>query len=139
MPVQIPDSHRDLLDRPIPVTLATVNPNGQPQLSVVWCNVDGEHILINTARGRLKEKNMASRPMVTILAFDQDDPYRYIEVRGKVVDMTEDGAVDHIDLLAHLYTGRERYYGGFQAAERAARETRVICKVMPLKVVTYGH
>ena len=139
MTIQIPDTHRDLLEKPLPVSLATLNPNGQPQLSVVWCNLDGEHILINTARGRLKEKNMAARPIVAILAYDQNDPYRYVEIRGKVVEMTESGAVDHIDQLANLYTGHEKYYGGFQDPARAAKETRVICRIEPTKIVTYGH
>ena len=112
-------------------------PDGQPQLSPVWCSFDGTYIWINTARGRQKDKNLTERPMATILAVDPDNPYRYLEVRGTVAESTEEGAVDHINQLARLYTGQSSYYGGVQPAELAEKETRVIYKIRPKRVVTF--
>ena len=138
MSASIPESHKDLLEKPVFVTLGTVNANGQPQLSVIWCSFDGIHIWVNTTRGRLKEKNMAARPRVSILARDPENPYRYLEVRGQVDEVTEEGAVDHIHQLSQMYDN-QKYYGGFAPAERADQETRVIYKIEPTKVVAYGH
>lgn len=138
MSVSIPDSHKDLLEGPVYVTLATVLPSGQPQLSVVWCSFDGDLIWVNTARGRLKDKNLTARPKATIMAIDLQSPYRWIEVRADVVEVTEEGAVDHIHELSRLYMGKN-YYGDFAPAERASQETRVIYKLKPNKVVAFGE
>lgn len=137
MSAVIPDEFKDLLERPIFVTVATVLPDGQPHCSVTWCDYDGEHVLINTARGRRKEKNLLEQPMATILAIDPDNPYRYLEVRG-TVELTEEGARDHIDKMARLYTGAEKYYGDFAPAEQENKEIRVLCKITPTKVVTFN-
>jgi PPOX class probable F420-dependent enzyme len=134
----IPVSHQDLVDGPVLVTLATTMPDGQPQLSVIWCNRDSSHVLINTVIGRQKDKNMARDPKVTLLAFDPKDPYRFIEIRGKVVGVTEEGAVDHIDELARLYTGDPEYYGYTSAAGQRFKETRRICRVQPTRVRVSG-
>jgi PPOX class probable F420-dependent enzyme len=138
MSTLIPDAYRDLLDGPVLVTLVTVLPDGQPHASPVWCNYDGTHVLLNTTRGRQKEKNMKARPQATVLAVDPTDPYRYLEIRGRIVEMSEEGGVEHISQLAHLYVGAERYYGGFAPVERQFQETRVICKLLPTKVVAHG-
>jgi PPOX class probable F420-dependent enzyme len=103
--MQIPDQYRDLLDRPIVVSLASLMPDGTPQVQPVWCSFDGTHILVNTAKGRQKYHNMARRPTVTILALDPDNVVRWLEVRGTVVSETEEGANEHIDELARLYLG----------------------------------
>ena len=134
MSAKIPDSHKYLLEEAIPVTIATIMPDGNPQLSVVWCNYDGEHVLLNTARGRQKDKNLLARPMATVLAFDPENSLRYIEVRGTVVEMTEAGAVEHMDSLAQLYAGVDKYYGGYAPLERQQTETRVLIKLKPTKV-----
>lgn len=139
MTTVIPESHKDLIEGPVFVTLSTVMPDGQPQSSVVWCSYDGNHILVNTARGRLKEKNMRARLMATILAIDPQNPYRYLEVRGKVEEITEEGAIDHINQLAQLYANKPKFYGGVAPAEREGRETRVICKIKPTRVVTFDE
>lgn len=139
MPTQIPDSHRDLIDGPVYVILSTIMPDNQPQSSVVWCNADGEHLLLNTTRGRQKEKNMRSRPKATVFALDPTNPFRALEVRGTIVEMTEEGGVDHISQLAQLYVGAQNYYGDFAPAERAQEETRVICKLKPTKVNVMGE
>lgn len=138
MSTVIPESHKDLIEGPVFVTLSTVLPDGQPQSSVVWCNNDGNYLLVNTVRGRMKEKNMRARPMATILAIDPQNPYRYLEVRGKVEEITEEGAIDHINQLAQLYVNQPKYYGGVAPAEREGKETRVICKIKPTRAVTFG-
>lgn len=138
MSATIPDSHVDLLEGPVHVALATLMPDGQPQVTVVWCNYDGEYVLVNTARGRQKEQNMRERPKVTVLAVDPDDPYRWLEVRGTVKEMTEEGAVDHISDLARLYKDVPAYYGYAAPAERRNRETRVMVKIRPTHVNAYG-
>ena len=92
-PVLIPDSHRDLLDGDACVALTTIMPDGQPQITPVWCNRDGAYVLINTMRGFRKEKNMRNNPKVTLLAFDPRQPLHSIEIRGIVVQMTEEGAL----------------------------------------------
>lgn len=103
-PPQIPASHRDLLEGGYDAAvLATVMPAGQPQLTPVWCNLDGDDVLVNTMRGFRKERNMRANPKVTLLAYDPRQPLRCIEVRGTVVEMTEERALEHLDQLTRLY------------------------------------
>lgn len=138
MTANIPDKYLDLLERPVVVTLGTIMPGGEPQLTPVWCNFDGQHILVNTTVGRQKWRNMRERPQVTVLAVDPDNPYRWLEVRGEVVEMTEQGGVEHINALAKKYGGADEYYGGYAPAERRYQETRVICKIQPVHVNATG-
>lgn len=134
----IPDSHRDLLDRPIVVALVTLMPDGWPQATPIWCMYDGEYVIINTARGRQKDRNMKHRSRVTVLSIDPDDPYRWLEVRGEVVDVTEEGAVDVINTLAKMYRNADSYYGGVTPSHLRDQETRVTFKVQPIRVLTGG-
>jgi len=136
MAVQIPASHRDLLDGPVFVTLVTVMPDGQPHATPVWCNTDGDYVLINSTRGRQKDRNMTRDPRVSIVAIDPKNPYRWIEVRGKVVEITEKGAVEHINALSKLYTGNEDYYAFSPAAK--GKETRLKYRIEPVKITTQG-
>lgn len=136
MTVPIPASHRDLLDGPVVVALVTVMPDGQPQATPVWCNTDGDYVLINTARGRQKDRNMSHNPKVTVLAIDPGNPYRWIEVRGQVIEITEEGAVEHINALSKLYTGNPDYYSFNPAAK--GKEKRVIYRIEPRRVLTSG-
>ena len=111
-PDEIPASHRDLVECPPVAALTTVASEGYPQTSVVWCDFDGECVRINTMRGFAKERNMRRNPRVTLLCFDPRQPLRYLEVRGTVVKMTEEGAARHLDALASKYAGRPmRYFG----------------------------
>lgn len=126
----IPDDYRDLLDRPITISLATLMPDGQPQVQPLWCSFDGTYILINTEKSRQKYRNLTQRPKVTILAVDPEDDYRWLEVRGKVADYTEEGAFEHIDELARLYMGVEKY------TLHREGDIRVIFKIEPIKVAT---
>jgi PPOX class probable F420-dependent enzyme len=134
----IPDSHRDLFERPIVVALVTLMPDGTPQATPVWTMFDGTHVIVNSARGRQKDRNMQQRAKVTILAMDPEDAYRWIEVRGAVDEVTEVGAVDVINALAKKYVGVEQYYGGFAPVERRDQETRVTFKIKPQRVLTGG-
>jgi PPOX class probable F420-dependent enzyme len=124
----------DLIAGPYSVVLTTVMLDGQPQSTVVWCNTDGIYVLLNTMRGFQKEKNMRRNPRVTIFAFDPRNPFRNIEVRGRVVEMTEEGAVEHNDQLTMLYLGKPHFFGDAVPAEFMERFTPVICKVLPMRV-----
>jgi len=133
---RIPDSHLDLVDCPRVAALTTVGADGYPQTSVVWCDFDGELVRVNTMRGFAKERNMRRNPRVTLLCFDPRRPLRSLEVRGVVVDMTEDGAAAHLDALASKYAGRPiRYFGDAIPEEFAATETPVLCRIRPTHVV----
>lgn len=104
----IPERFHDLLqdDARAILFLATLMPDGTPQVTPVWFDQDGTHILVNSARGRVKDRNMRARPQVALVIQDPDDPYRYLQVRGRVVDYTEQGGLEHIDRLARKYTGK---------------------------------
>ena len=132
----IPASHRDLVDCPPVAALTTVTPDGYPQTSVVWCDYDGTFLRVNTMRGFAKERNMRRDPKVTLLCYDPCNPLRYLEVRGTVVEMTEDGALEHLDSLASRYAGRDiRYFGDAIPATFAETETPILCRVLPTHVV----
>jgi hypothetical protein len=93
-------------------------------------------MLVNTMRGFRKERNMRRNPKVTLLCYDPREPLRSVEVRGSVVEMTEDGAMEHLDKLSELYTGRTPYFGGCVSAELREKETPVLCRILPTHVVT---
>lgn len=131
----IPDDYRHLLDEAVFVTCVTLMPDGQPQASVVWCSYDGTHIWVNSADGRQKNRNMARDPRVSIVALDPADPYRYLEVRGVVEEITAEGAIDHIHSLSLAYQDEPDYYKG--SPEKRGVETRTIFKIKP--VHTTGH
>jgi PPOX class probable F420-dependent enzyme len=126
--MNVPESHRDLL---MPETrsfafLATIMPDGSPQLTVTWVDTDGTHILINTAEGRIKDRNLQARPRVAVCIPDPKDPYRYIQIRGRVVARTHEGADEHIDLL-------NRRYLGVPYTPKLG-QVRVIYKILPERV-----
>jgi PPOX class probable F420-dependent enzyme len=133
--IKIPETHSDLLNGPRVAVLTTVMPDGQPQTTVIWCNYDGTHVLLNTMRGFRKERNMRSNPKVTLLCYDPRHPLRYLELRGAVVEMTELGALDHLDRLSELYIGRSPYFGACVPVELKETETPVLCKILPVHVV----
>jgi PPOX class probable F420-dependent enzyme len=107
----IPDAFRDLLsdETQALLVLATIMPDGSPQVTPVWFNFDGQHIMINSARGRTKDRNMTAHPHVAGLISDPTDPWRWMQIRGEVVEITEDGALDHILDLAEKYRGRREF------------------------------
>jgi PPOX class probable F420-dependent enzyme len=127
-----PDSHKDLLQKKAFANLATVNPDGSPQVTPVWFDVDGEDIRINTARGRVKDRNLRRNAAVALAVMDPDNPYRYVQVRGRVSEVTESGADAHIDSLANKYMGVDKY------PYRRPGEVRVIFKIRAERVQTMG-
>ncbi len=108
--------------------LATVMPDGTPQVTPVWFDWDGTHIRVNSARGRVKDRNMRAKRAVALAILDPDNGYRYLSIRGRVVDVTEQGADQHIDVLAKKYLGKDRY------PYRQPGEVRVIYKIAPEQV-----
>jgi PPOX class probable F420-dependent enzyme len=124
------------VDCPPVAALTTVMPDGAPQTSVVWCDFDGTHVRVNTMRGFRKEKNMRANPRVTLLCFDPAEPLRSLEVRGTVVSMTEEGAMDHLDGLSRRYVGAAPYFGKCIDAKFRETETPVLCLIRPTRVVT---
>ncbi len=132
----IPASHLDLVDCPPVAALTTVMPDGSPQTSAVWCDFDGTYVRVNCMRGFQKERNMRRNPRVTLLCYDPAQPFRFIEVRGRVVAMTEDGAVAHLDALSSRYIGRPvRYFGEVIAEQFAETEVPVLCTIEPVRVL----
>jgi PPOX class probable F420-dependent enzyme len=130
--MSFPDSHKDLLQKKAFANLATVNADGSPQVTPVWFDADGGFIRINTARGRVKDKNLRRSPMVALSVMDPDNPYRYVQVKGRVVEATESGADAHIDALAKKYMGVDKY------PNRREGEVRVTFKIRPERVQTMG-
>jgi len=135
-PSSIPTSHRDLVECPRVAALTTVMPDGYPQTTVVWCDFDGEFVRVNTMRGFQKERNMRRNPRVTLLCYDPRQVLRYLEIRGEVVNMTEIGALAHLDSLASRYLGRSvHFFGDCIPARFAGTETPVLCRIRPIRVV----
>ena len=128
--LNVPEKLQDLLTnkKKAFVYLATSMADGTPQVTPVWFNTDGEYILINSAAGRIKDKNMRAHPAVALCIADPDDPYHYLQIQGKVVEITTEGADAHIDTLAFKYLGREKY------PYRKPDEQRVTYKIQPLKI-----
>ena len=125
----IPESHQDLLkdETKAFLYLATLMKDGSPQVTPIWFDVEGETIRINSAKGRIKDKNMRARPKVAILINDPKDPYRYIQIRGQVVEITETGADEHINRLNMKYHDGEPW-------KKLPGQVRVIYKIQADKV-----
>ena len=138
MATTIPDSHKDLLINPIHGVLTTMMPDGQPQMSVVWVDFDGTHVLLNSTLERQKGKNIQKNPKVNVLVIDPDNVARFIEVRGEVVEITQKGAIDHANKQTRAYSGGEKqqFYGDIYPKGIKDKETRVVYKILPTKVNT---
>jgi PPOX class probable F420-dependent enzyme len=124
----IPDSHKDLLDDATGALayLATLMPDGTPQCTPLWFNTDGKYILVNSAKGRVKDRNMRARSAVAVVIQDPKLNNRYIQVRGQVVEVTEQGALEHMDRLSMKY--RKKHW------EPVEGQTRVTYKIRPESV-----
>ncbi len=138
MTVTIPKSHLDLLLDPIDAVLTTLMPDGQPQMSIVWADYDGQYVLINTTLERQKGKNMVASPRVNVLIIDPKNASRYLEVRGEVTDITQEGAIAHADKQTKAYSKgtQKRFYGDINPEEQREKETEVIVKIAPRKITT---
>ena len=111
--MDLPPELLTLLKQPSICYIATTMPDGSPQVTQVWCDTDGEHILVNTVEGHQKARNIARDPRVAVTVSDPARPSRYHAVRGRVVDVTRDGGVEHIEALSERYLGRPYpWYGG---------------------------
>jgi PPOX class probable F420-dependent enzyme len=130
MSASLPETARDLLDRPEFATVATIEPDGQPHLSVVWVGRDGDDVLFSTLRGRRKTNNLERDGRATVLVYPKDDPYTYLEIRGTVT-LVDDPDAALIDAMSHKYAGEPWTHG-------SPGDQRVVVRVTPAKVVWYG-
>ena len=128
----IPAAFRDLFSKPAFAHLVTLMPDGSPQVTPVWVDLQDGMVVINTAKGRLKDRNMTRDPRVALAISDPENPYRYIQVRGRIADSTEQGADAHIDRMAKKYLGKDTY------PFRQPGEVRVLYKITPEQVQTMG-
>jgi PPOX class probable F420-dependent enzyme len=133
MSAQIPKKYEDLLTTKKTLAhLATTMTNGKPQVTPIWFSYDGEYILLNSAKGRIKDRNMRARPHVALSITDPENDYRYIQIMGMITEVIEEGGDAHIDALARKYLGKDRY------PWRQPGEVRVIYKVLPERVQASG-
>src|SRR5215467_2700284 len=128
----IPDKYVDLFKKKAFASLGTLMPDGRPQVTPVWCDWDGQHVIINSAKGRQKDRNLRRDPRVSLAIIDPDNAYRYMEIRGRVVEITEQGADAHIDKMAKKYLGEDKYPYGQPG------EIRVMYKIQPEHTTTMG-
>jgi PPOX class probable F420-dependent enzyme len=126
------EQFKDLFAKVAFANLATLMPDGSPQVTPVWVDYDGAYVRVNSAKGRVKDKNMRRDKRVALSIQDPDNPYRYLAVRGEVAEITENGADAHIDALAKKYLGKDRY------PFRTPGEVRVIYKIRPERISTSG-
>jgi PPOX class probable F420-dependent enzyme len=119
MAAAIPENYMDLIQNPAVASLATVMKDGSPHVTPVWFDYDGVHVRINSAKGRVKDRNMRNNPKVALCILDPKNSYRYLEIRGRVAEISEDGADEHIDHLAKKYLNVDKY------PHRSADEIRV--------------
>jgi PPOX class probable F420-dependent enzyme len=128
----IPDKYRDLFSKRAFASLGTLMPDGAPQVTPVWVDFDGQHVVVNSAKGRQKDKNIRREPRVALAIVDPENPYRYLEIRGRVVEITEQGADAHIDKMAKKYLGADKY------PYRQPGEQRVMYRIQPERTNTMG-
>lgn len=129
MAEQLSEKARALLDRPVIATLATIGPDGASQVTPLWVDREGDDLLINTAQGRAKQRNIERDPRVAVSVIDPEDAYNVVVVKGLVTDVTKEGADQHIDKLAKKYLGVDEY------PARQPGEIRLKMRIRPEKVV----
>lgn len=131
MAASVPSQYLDLLQKPAFAHLTTLMPDGSPQVSPVWCDFDGTHVIVNSAKGRQKDRNMRRDPRVALALSDPQNPYRYLQIRGKVIEVTENGADASIEKLSQKYLGKAYPF-------RQPGEARVIYRIEPEHVSGSG-
>ena len=132
MTTSMPPSHLDLFEKKAFAYLATHLQDAAILVNPVWCDYDGTYVLINSVQGRLKDRMMRRHPNVTVCIADPENPYRYLEIRGRVADVTTEGAEAHIDRMAKKYLDQETY------PFRQPGEVRVLYRIVPEKVVPFA-
>jgi PPOX class probable F420-dependent enzyme len=131
--VAIPDQYLDLLQQKKALAnLATVMPDGSPQVTPVWFDYKGGLVRVNSAKGRVKTRNMSEGARVAVAIVDPENPYRYIQIRGRVARVTEQGASEHIDSLSKKYLGKDKYPFGQPG------EVRVTFEIEPTSTQVMG-
>lgn len=130
--IDIPASHRDLLEDKARAFafLATVMSDGTPQVTVIWFNFQDGCIFINSAQGRTKDRNMRERPDVALAIPDPANMYRFVQIRGRVVEIIHEGANEHINFLSHKYKGTDYSF--------TPGQVRVIYRIEPDSVTVNG-
>ena len=119
----------ELIEEPVLGNLSTVDSHGRPQVTPVWIDHEGHDVVINTAQGRVKARNMEHRPAVAMSIVDPRDPYHVVVFRGTVTEITTDGADEHIDRLAKKYLGKDSY------PFRRPNEVRVKVRIRPDRIL----
>ncbi|OLD61747.1 MAG: PPOX class F420-dependent enzyme [Acidobacteria bacterium 13_1_40CM_2_60_7] len=132
MAQSIPEKYLDLFQKKAFGNLGTIMPDGSPQVTPVWVDYDGKHVRFNSAQGRVKDKNVRRDPRVSLAIVDPENPYRYLGIRGRVVEITQKGADEHINNLSQKYLGKPVY------PYRQPGEVRVVYKIAPERVNTMG-
>jgi PPOX class probable F420-dependent enzyme len=132
MPATLSDAQRKLLDDKNFAHVATIGEEGEPQVTPVWVEYDGTHVLFNTEEKRAKVKHMRKNPRIALSVLNAANPYQYVEIRGSVVDITTDGADEMIDRLAMKYMGKDKY------PFNKPGDVRVVVKILPEKVLGMG-
>lgn len=138
---ELPHSHRHLLDDAVTASMATVNANGSVQLTPVWVAADETHVLLNSVRGRLKDRNLRARPKVSLLFVDPSDAYRWMSITGDVDEIIDEDdpvrgneATDSINAMSNLYLGQDEY----PLRDPGGNEVRVLYRVAPRRIVVFG-
>jgi PPOX class probable F420-dependent enzyme len=131
----IPDDYKKLFESKSFATFATLMPDGSPHLTVVWIDSEENFIYVNAARGRQKVKNVQRDPTVSLLIMDPNDPYRYLTLSGEVVEVTEQGAVEHYNKLGLRYLETKNLY---QKRHGSTGSTRVLLRIHPKNVTTWS-
>lgn len=132
MAATFPDAFLDLFEKKAFAAFATLMPDGSPQVTPVWVDFQAGEIWVNSAIGRRKEQNVRRDPRVAVTVIDPDQPYRYVEIRGRVREITQEGADAHIDRMAQKYLGKDKY------PMRAPGEQRVLFKIIIDKALAMG-
>lgn len=130
--VDIPAAYRDLVTGTHYATIATVLPDGTPHQTVTWIDYDGECLVVNTAEGRRKVKNVRANPRVSVMVIDSADAHRYLSVQGEVVEIAEEGAADHANEMGLRYTNEENFMDRY-----GDDVTRVLLRIRPDHVITH--
>ena len=125
------EKYLDLFEKRAFANLGTIMSDGSPQVTPVWVDYDGKYVRFNSAVGRVKDRNVRRDPRVSVSILDPENPYRYLAIRGRVVEITQKGAVDHINSLSQKYLGRPYPYA-------QPGEVRVLYKIEPEKVTAMG-
>lgn len=132
MAVKLTEAQKQLINAKNFGHIATINKDGSPQVSPVWIDLDGEHLIVNSEARRLKVRNIKRDPRVSVSIQNASNPYQYIEIRGKAVDVTEKGGFEGIDKLAKKYMGVDKY------PNNLPDDKRVVIKIEPQHVAGMG-